>query len=315
MATRRFQLFGKFTIYRDAESVKGLDGAKEQELLSYLLVRREHCHPREALAALLWGDTSTEKSRKYLRQALWRVQSVLEDGRAGGPPLLSVAHDWVQLNLHTDVTLDVAVLERAYEAARGISGQKLDRSGAEMLKRAIDVYKGDLLAGSYQDWCLFERERLQNIYLSILEKLMIFSKTHGEYEAGQSYGSTILWFDPARESTHRQLMHLYYMAGNRTAALRQYERCARALAEELEVKPQKRTIDLYEQIRADRLDTTTSGEHLIHVSALQDALGRLKRFQDALSTVQHRLQRDIKAVEQDVQARSNLTWRKSSPEN
>lgn len=315
MPARRFQLFGKFSVYRDAELVKGLDGGKERELLSYLLVRRDRCHPREALGSLLWGDTSTEKSRKYLRQALWRVQTVLEDDRSSGPPLLSIAHDWVQLNLQSDVTLDVALLEQAFAATHGISGRDLDCSKADMLKSAVDLYKGDLLEGSYQDWCLFERERLQNIYLSILEKLLIYSKKHGEYEAGQVYGSTILRFDRARESTHRHLMHLCYMAGDRTGALRQYERCARALEEELGVKPQKSTIALNEQIRADRLDTTPAGEQRVQVSALHEALAHLKRFQAVLTTIQSRVQRDIKAVEHDVKAKTNLSWGKRSQEH
>jgi DNA-binding SARP family transcriptional activator len=311
MPTRRFQLFGKFSVYRDAELVKGLDGGKEQELLSYLLVRRDHCHPREALGSLLWGDTSTEKSRKYLRQALWRLQTVLGLDQSTGPPLLSVAHDWVQLRLHSDVVLDVALLEQAFAATQGISGRDLDSSKAQVLKRAIEVYKGDLLEGSYQDWCLFERERLQNIYLSILEKLLIYSKTHGEYEAGQSYGTTILRFDPARESTHRHLMHLRYMAGDRTGALRQYERCARALKQELGVQPQKSTVELNEQIRADRLESTASGDRLVQVSALHEALAHLKRFQSVLTSIQTRVQRDIKDVEHDVKVRTKLPWRNS----
>lgn len=315
MPKRRFQLFGKFTVYRDAALVKGLDGGKEQELLSYLLVRRDRCHPREALAALLWGDTSTEKSRKYLRQALWHVQSVLEDDQTTGPPLLSIGHDWVQLNLQSDVTLDVALLEQAFAATLGVRGQDLDSDKAELLKNALALYKGDLLEGSYQDWCLFERERLQNIYLSMLEKLMIYCKKHGEYEAGQSYGSTILRFDRARESTHRHLMLLYYMAGDRTGALRQYERCARALDEELGVRPQKSTLTLYEQIRADRLDATSSGEHLVHASALHEALAHLKRFQAVLSTIQTRIQHDIRTVEQDVKTKAPLSWRNRSQEH
>lgn len=315
MPIRRFQLFGKFSVYRDAELVRGLDGAKEQELLCYLLVRRDRCHPRETLATLLWGDTSTEKSRKYLRQALWHIQTVLGDDPDAGPPLLSIAHDWVQMNLSSDVALDVAQLEQAFAATRGVPGQDLDSVKAETLKSALDLYRGDLLEGSYQDWCLFERERLQNTYLSILEKLVIYSRKHGEYEAGQSYGSTILQFDRARESTHRHLMHLYYMAGDRTGALRQYKRCARALEEELGVKPQKSTLDLYEQIRADRLESTTPSEQLVHVSALHEALAHLKHFQAVLTTIQTRVQSDIQAVEHDVKAHTGLSWRNSSQEH
>lgn len=312
MPKRKFQLFGRFSAFKDAELVMGLDGGKEQELLSYLLIRRDRCHPRETLAALLWGDTSTEKSRKYLRQVLWHVQTVLEGDQPTDAPLLSIAHDWVQLNLQSDVSLDVALLEQAFAAARGIPGQDLDSQKAEMLKNAVDLYKGDLLEGWYQDWCLFERERLQNIYLMMLEKLLIYSKHHGEYEAGQSYATTILQFDRARESTHRHLMRLHYLAGNRTGALRQYERCAQALEEELGVKPQKSTVALYEQIRVDYLDSTSPIDQSIQLSALHEALARLKRFHAVLAKFQTRVQRDIIAVEHDAQTRAKLSYRRNS---
>ena len=98
MSTLKFRLFGKFNVECDTQSVKGLDSGKEQELLSYLLVRRDRSHPRETLASLLWGDSSTEKSKKYLRQALWHLQSGLEVSDAAAPQLLLVEHDWVQLN-------------------------------------------------------------------------------------------------------------------------------------------------------------------------------------------------------------------------
>jgi DNA-binding SARP family transcriptional activator len=46
-------------------------------------------------------------------------------------------------------------------------------------------------------------------------------------------------------------MRAYYMAGDRTMALRQYERCAAALAEELGVAPSTQTLMLYEQRKTD----------------------------------------------------------------
>lgn len=304
MRTLRFRLFGKFSAHRDAELVKGLDASKEQELLSYLLIGRDRCHPRETLASLLWGDTSTERSKKYLRQALWHAQAAL-GGELVGPQVLLAGHDWIQINGLSGIWLDVAAFEEASTVAREVPGKELDRSSAEILKEAVKLYRGELLEGCYQDWCLFERERLQNIYLSILEKLMIYSEEHREYEAGQGYGSMILRYDRARESTHRQLMHLQYKAGDRTAALRQYERCIRALDEELSVKPQKLTNALYEQIRADRLDdTSTIPEHpdALLTAAMPDVLGRLKRLQLVLAAVQRRIQRDVKAVEKGLGA-------------
>jgi DNA-binding SARP family transcriptional activator len=59
------------------------------------------------LANLLWSDTSTEKSRKYLRQALWHLHSMLKPARAVETEVLSAEHDWVQLNLNSDCFIDV----------------------------------------------------------------------------------------------------------------------------------------------------------------------------------------------------------------
>src|SRR5256885_11705620 len=95
------------------------------------------------------------------------------------------------------------------------------------------------------------------MYLTLLDKLLCYCATHQDYETGQAYGALLLRHDRAHERTHRQLMRLHYRAGDRTAALRQYERCRTALSEELDVKPDRRTVTLYEQIRADQLDEQT----------------------------------------------------------
>lgn len=304
MSTLRIQLFGKFSVQRDDQLLKGLAANKEQELLSYLLVRRDRSHLRETLASVLWGDTSTERSKKYLRQALWHVQAALEAGKPTSPQLLVVEHNWVQLNLQSELWLDVEVFEQAFATTQGLSGNQLDTPGAALLKNAVELYKGDLLDGWYQDWCLFERERLQNMYLCMLDKLMSYSEEHSEYEAGQRYGSTILRYDRAHERTYRQLMHLQHMAGDRTGALRQYERCVAALDEELGVKPDRHTKALHDYIRNDgltELEPVGVQSAPVQAVSLPEVLGHLRRLQLVLAAVQKRVQRDVKAVEQTLE--------------
>ena len=137
----------------------------------------------------------------------------------------------------------------------------------------------------------------------MLDKLMNYAEKHREYESGFAYGSKILRLDRASERTHRHLMLLQYMAGDRTAALRQYERCVTALQEELDVKPQRRTTALYEQIRADGINNpepiaAKSGSSA--TAPQPEILSRLRRLQLVLAAVQKRVQLDIKAVEQGV---------------
>jgi DNA-binding SARP family transcriptional activator len=87
-------------------------------------------------------------------------------------------------------------------------------------------------------------------------------------------------------------MRLYYLVGDRTAALRQYERCAEILRRELAVEPAASTIALYQQIRQGRLTRPVSSSQL---------LGRLQQIQALLGDVEHQLQGEIQALEQTRQ--------------
>ena len=301
MAALRIQLFGKFGVRCGAQFVKGLEASKHQELLSYLLVRRDRCHPREGLASMLWGDMPTERSKKYLRQALWHLQRTLTDCE-GGSDFITVTHDWIEIRLK-GLWLDVDWFERLCGTCHGTTGKKLNKSEAQMLKKAVQLYKGDLLDGWYQDWCLLERDRLQNLYLLTLDKLFAYSDKHNDYDAACTYASSVLKNDRAREKTHRQLMRLLYKAGDRTSALRQYERCVQALDEELGVKPQKDTTDLYEYIRADcnrRVAIDPIKFSSLTFASLPQVLVQLKRLGSVVGDVQTGIQEDIKTLERDL---------------
>jgi DNA-binding SARP family transcriptional activator len=315
MATLRIQLFGKFTVCCDGRELGGLDAGKSQELLCYLLVNRDRPHPRETLAGLLWGDASTERSKKYLRQALWHLQGVLDAGGESTRTVLRADHDWVQLDERAEVWLDVGDFERAFDAARGERGKGLEDGRADELRAAIELYRGDLLEGWYQDWCLFERERLQNMYLLMLDKLMSHCEAREDLEAGQHFGGLILRHDRAREGAHRRLMRLHHLAGDRTAALRQYERCVTALREELGVAPDRHTVALYREIRSDAAASAAPPPAHTEPPAqpdaadaqplsLSDVLGRLKQLQHIVSDAQHRIQQDIKTVEHALRRKS-----------
>jgi DNA-binding SARP family transcriptional activator len=304
MNTLRIRLFGKFQAERAGRALGGLDALKVQELLCYLLLNRDRPHHREALAGLLWGDTSTSQSKKYLRQALWQIQLALGSG-SDRPPgdLLVIDPDWVSIVSSPDLWLDVRVFDEALARVRGIPGQALETTHVEMLEEAVQLYRGDLLEGWYQDWCLYERERLQNVYLDMLDKLMAYCEAHQQYEAGTEYGAKILRYDRARERTHWRLMRLHYLAGDRAGALRQYERCVAALDQELGVKPSQRTVALCEQIRADivvdlAFPPDTRPERQADSTALLSMLEHLKALRATLDGLQHQVDQELGALEE-----------------
>jgi DNA-binding SARP family transcriptional activator len=299
MTRLEIRLFGQIAIQQDGESLSGLS-SKATEVLCYLLLQRERGHAREALASLLWPDSPDQLAKKYLRQAIWRLQSKL-----ASRDLLIMQAGWIRINPEAGLRLDVAEFEHAYYFHRDIPGLELTARQVQALEAAVVLYRGDLIEPWYQDWCVYERDRLQLIYLAMLEQLMAHCEARRYYARGVAYGQRILRYDPARECTHRILMRLYYQAGDRTAALRQYERCAVAMAQRFNVHPSHETVALFRQVRGDQpegparesaMTTRSTAEHSGDLLAgLQASLDHL---QAALTGLQRQVQQQMAVVSQ-----------------
>lgn len=310
----RIQLFGQFCIWHNGQAVAGFEAHKVQELFSYLLLHQERSHSRESLASLLWPDSTSAQSKKKLRQAIWYLQSAL---RSQNEPVLNhlllVQPDRVQINAESDFWLDVVVFKNTFELVEGLTGRMLNAQDVQALQNAMQLYQGPFLEGCYEDWCLYERESLQNVYLAMLNKLASYCEVHRNYDAAILYCTRIISCNRARELTHRRLMRLHYLNGDRAAALQQYNLCVAALDEELGVKPSKRTIALYKQILAEQLvepePTFTPAEAQLSLefstSALIEARSHLAQLQKFLANLQSQVQQSIQQVEHTLSTSPN----------
>jgi len=65
MARLEIVLFGQFHVQSGGQVLTDLYPPKLQELFCYLLLNRDHSHPREAIASVFWGGSSTTRSKKY----------------------------------------------------------------------------------------------------------------------------------------------------------------------------------------------------------------------------------------------------------
>jgi DNA-binding SARP family transcriptional activator len=310
METIRANLLGKFYMEDNSAVPINIQGRKVQELLCYLLVFRKRPHPRETLAVALWEDNSSEQSKCYLRRTLWQLQQTIDAKVERDCPLLMVEPDWIQVNPQAPLWLDVDVLESAYRQVKGVPGEELDQRSAQMLHEAAGLYCGPLLEGWYQTWCICERERLQHVYLIMLDKLMRYCEVQGDFEAGIAYGRQILRCDRAREYTHRQLMRLLYLARDRSGALRQYERCLNALREELDVDPTQRTQQLYREIRQDALSLSLP----LHWDRAYTAQAEPAQLQQLMAELE-KVQRDLIHLNQSLMHASELFDGFFAPEN
>lgn len=305
MSQLEISLLGKFAIRCEGREVACFQAQKVQELFSYLVLHHDKAHHRDQLADLLWGELDVDDSKKYLRKALWKLNSELKELSCSLQENLQVEPQWIYLSMGEGCWADVLEFEKTYTSLRDISSANLSRQQFQDLKKAKDLYRGDLLSGWYWDWCILDRERFREMLLIMIHKLMGFSEVNGDFEAGLEYGNEILRYDRAHERTHRRMMRLYDLSGNRSAALRQYERCREALREELDVEPSARTRALYQRIARGEYGgipntPITSGNG----DSLEETLDQIKQMLDRHIQQQEQLSQQIQVLEEAIRRRS-----------
>jgi DNA-binding SARP family transcriptional activator len=182
-----------------------------------------------------------KRSRGNLRQTLARLRRSL-----GDPDALRLDGEDVGFD-PARVVSDVQRFE-----ACAVTGTP------EALAEASRLYRGDFLAGlslqepPFEEWLLVQRERLRELALEVLARLLGHHRQTGRLEAAVENAHQLLSLDPLQEPVHRTLMRLYAQLGRRGAALRQYQVCTALLERELRASPDPETKALYLQILTER---------------------------------------------------------------
>lgn len=253
-----------------------LESRRHQALLIYLAVTAAP-QPRDKLTGLLWGEWPEARARRYLSRALWDIGKHIPTQ----PPILLADASTVTFNRQSAYWLDVEVFERL----------ATPQSDIETLKTAVTFYEGDFLDGfflhdcpEFELWLLAQRTRLHDVATEALTRLVAHYIAQGPegYTNGITYARQLLNLDPWREETHRQLMVLLALSGQRSAALAQFKHCRRLLHDELGLEPGEETVALYHRIcstpspalvptsESDELPLVFAGRSAEHTVLLRD---------------------------------------------
>lgn len=220
-------------------------------LLAYLTLKKGTLFHRDVLAALFWPEESDQRARKSLRNALWRVRSLIEPESVRPGAFLTVSGQSIGMTGEDCVHLDVAEFDRMMVAAKS---PVVTESQAAIVESCLRLYRGDFMDGHDHAWCVYERERLRLGVLMALERLLTFHYQREEWPLALQRGRAILRYDPFREHVHRVIMVSHYSMGDRPLAIRQYQECVQLLEKEMRIPPMEATRRLYDQIRDDYLE-------------------------------------------------------------
>ncbi len=227
------RLLGGFQILYGERPHHKLVSGRALSLLALLVLRRGVPQSRAALAGLFWPDTDEAQARTNLRKLIFELRRVLPHASS-----LRLDRDTLEWAAASECDVDVEAFERA--AAHAASMAELEA--------AIALYRGDLLPGCYDEWILAERERLGQVYASMLERLVAALEARRAFRPALAYAGRLLDRDPLREEAYRLVMRLHGQQGDRAGVIQVYRRCVATLRQELDVPPSAATEELYARL-------------------------------------------------------------------
>jgi len=226
------QVLGGFTATVDGRAVP-LGGPRQRAVLARVLVGGGEAVPAEQLVHDVWGESSADATAASVHAYVSRLRRLL------GPEALP--------RRPGGYVVDRAVV--TVDADRFVA--EVDE-GRRALARGDDGAAAELLGGALARWagpCAFDvgvrdahflapfAARLEELRAVAVEALADAHARRGRAADDVALLAELAEQDPLRESVAVRLVGALYAAGRQADALAAYDRCARALADELGVDP------------------------------------------------------------------------------
>jgi predicted ATPase/DNA-binding SARP family transcriptional activator/DNA-binding CsgD family transcriptional regulator len=241
----RVWLLGRFEVSVGSRSI-GEDGwrlRKAASLVKLLALAPGHRLHREQILDLLWPDLKPLSAANNLHQTLHVARRTLEP-ESTTSRYLRLHDDRLALCPDDSLWTDVEAFEAAADEARRACSP-------ESYRAALDLYAGELLPGDrYEDWTESRRQEIRRTYLALLVELAALYEDRGDHGPAIEALRKVTSSEPTHEQAHASLMRSYAASGQRSAALREYERLQEALWREFGTEPSPSSRQLREEILA-----------------------------------------------------------------
>lgn len=195
-----------------------------QRLLAFLALQ-DMPRTRTYVAGMLWPDVTASRANANLRSSLWRATRTGHQVIDASTQELAIAKH-IDVDIHAAATRAHQLLDMAHPCDDILTAQTRADLSSDLLPE-----------WSENEWVLVEQEQYHELRLYALEAMTERLTAAGRHGEAVASGLAAVRAEPLRESAHRVLITAHLAAGNRGAALRQFEQCRRVLLDELGLEP------------------------------------------------------------------------------
>lgn len=244
-------MLGTVEIFRDPVRPLAADAwttKRARDILAFIASRRHRRASKDTIIDTFWEDADFDAVEKNFHPTVSHIRKALNSNQPLKQKFLLYRDGDYLLNPEFSYHIDIEEFDRLVaegETARRARDQEACLSAYE---RAVALYRGDFMQGSYDDWVEEQRSYYREQYLRILETLTSAAQKAEEWTRSIHLAQQILKDDQFREDVHCMLMRAQGALGNRAAVREGFEHLRRILKKELGVEPAAETQRVFREM-------------------------------------------------------------------
>jgi LuxR family maltose regulon positive regulatory protein len=214
------QMFGSFVLHRDGHLVSNVTRKvdRARELLALLILNPQGL-PDDTIAEHIWPDMRRQRALHNLQMAAYSLRDDL-----GSKAAVRYGARSYQLNPQIELVADVRAFDASLARSRGATGETL----VQALSKALDLYRGPLLAEAAWHWLDAVRLEYRSRYVSAALQL---ADVMAPFDAARSDGlaEAVLSVAPETDMAYERLIQNARRSRDTNAVrrlVRRYEQAA-----------------------------------------------------------------------------------------
>ncbi|HEX8265818.1 MAG TPA: bacterial transcriptional activator domain-containing protein, partial [Pyrinomonadaceae bacterium] len=219
-----------------------------RDIFCFIATSRHRRVEKDSLIDTFWGESDFEAVEKNFHPTISHIRKALNSRQTIKQNFLLYRDGAYQLNPELSYSIDTEDFDRFFAEAETAKRDGDEPKFRENLTAAHKLYRGEFMAGIYDDWAEEQRAFYREQYGRILNALAKIAFKEKDWSQTIKLASEILREDAYREDVHRLLMRVYAAQGKRAKVKEQFETLREMLNKELGVEPAPETRRAFQEL-------------------------------------------------------------------
>ncbi len=245
------KLLGPVDIFRDKSKPFAPDAwttRRARDIFCYIATSSYRRVEKDVLIDAFWGEEDLKTIEKNFHPTISHIRKALNSRQAFKQNFLVFRDGAYQLNPALVYSIDTEDFENYVTVAEKAKREKDAKGFRENLEAAHTLYRGEFMAGVYDDWAEERRIYYAKQNMRILSGLAKLAFSEKSWSSAMKFADEILQADPFREDVHRLVMKILAAQGKPAAVREQFKTLQELLKKELGVLPAPETRRTFQEL-------------------------------------------------------------------